>query len=322
MHRLAICLLLILIWACKNKKQAGANEEGFTYSEFSEAFKTASLPFQVSDTLLLNNKDTATIKAKAFSDFIPDSVKRKIFGKGAKVKYVPLWKVEVPKAERYFVVKASSGRTRAALLLTFNEKDEFAAVFPFLVPDADPSTRQVSGIDKSYSISRAVIQKRNNAPAAEGKDVYVYNNAAKDFTLIMTDPLDEKSVELVNPIDTLAKQHKLTGDFVKDKRNIVSVRDGRKVNFLTVFVHIEKGGDCTGEIKGDAEITSPTTAVYRQPGDPCVLQFSFASSSVKLTELEGCGSRRGLGCLFEGSFPKKKEAKPRSGKAKKGSAKK
>lgn len=314
-----LLLLSVLILACNSKKQVEEDDDNnFSYNRFSEGFKTASLPFHLADTALLNNKDTVTIKGKAFAALIPDSVVRKVFGKGAKVKYTPLRKIEVPKAERYFIVKATSGRSKAALLVVFNEKDEFGGVFPFLIPDKNSSTIQVSSIDKAYSISRAVTLKKANSIAAEGKDVYVYNKDGRNFTLIMTDLLDEKSVDVLNPIDTLSKHHKLAGDYVKNKRNIVSVRDGRRANLLTVFVHIEDDNDCTGEIKGDAQITSPTTAVYRQPGDPCVLQLSFGSSSVELTELEGCGSRRGLSCLFEGSFPKKKAPKAKTSKSKKG----
>lgn len=315
MQRLLLFILMSLFLACNSGETEEDDDSGFSYEKFSETFKTASLPFQLSDTLFLKNKDTATIRSIAFPAMIPDSITNKIFGKKAKIRYIPLWKVEVPKAERYFIVKAIAGQKKAALLLTFNEDDSLGAVFPFLVPDNDATTFQVSGIDKAYSVSRSVVKRIPNDVSAEGKDVFVYNKDAKQFTLIMTDPLDDKNLELINPIDTFPKTHKLAGDYVKNKKNIVSVRDGRKANLLTVFVHIEKGKDCTGEVKGDAEMTSPTTAVYRQAGDPCVLQLTFTKSTVQLAELEGCGSRRGLECLFEGSFPKKKPAKPK-GKSK------
>jgi hypothetical protein len=133
--------------------------------------------------------------------------------------------------------------------------------------------------------------------------------------------LDERNLALVNPIDTLSKTHKLAGDYVKDKRNIVSVRDGRRPNLLTVFVHIEKG-NCTGEIKGDAIISSPTEAIYRQTGDPCILKLNFTGSTVKLTEVEGCGSRRGQDCAFEGSFTRKKQSATKKTNSKKKTAKK
>ncbi|MGZ8551461.1 MAG: hypothetical protein ACXWV2_12395 [Chitinophagaceae bacterium] len=99
--------------------------------------------------------------------------------------------------------------------------------------------------------------------------------------------------------------------------NLVSFRDGRRNDRLSFFIHFEKNnGECTGELKGEAIIKSPTLAEYREGGDPCILQFRFTSSSVVVKELEGCGSRRGLRCSFDGTYPRKKDAKPKPVKGK------
>lgn len=309
--RIGFLIIVALIVGCGNNKKEQQEENNF--QDFAEKFKSATTPYQLSDTALINNKDTAQIRDKVFSDLVPDSTKNKLFGKKAGIKYVPLAKIEVPNAETYYIVKASAGTKKAALIFSFNKEKEFGAVFPFLVPDDEPATSQVSTIDKAYSISRSVFRKQPNDVIAEGKDVYVYNNDAKAFTLIMTDVLDESSVEVVNPIDTFPARQKWTGDYSKDKKNIVSVRDGRKANSLLVFIHFEKNkGQCTGELKGDAEITGENTAIYRQGGDPCVLQLTFSSNSVALKEMEGCGSRRGLECSFDGSFKRKKTEKDKT----------
>jgi hypothetical protein len=93
--------------------------------------------------------------------------------------------------------------------------------------------------------------------------------------------------------------------------NLVSVRDGRKPDRISFFIHVEKNnGDCSGELKGEAMLRAPGTAEYRQDGDPCVLKFIFSKSSVTLKEEGGCGSRRGLQCSFNGSFARKKFSKP------------
>lgn len=309
-------VVAFLLFACKSKKtEQQKAEPDFEYGQFSQMFRIASLPYQLTDTSLLYNKDTAIIRGTAFSDLIPDSIQTKVFGKGVRVKYVPLAKIENPKKETYFIVKGEGKGHKAALLLSFDKAHQFGATLPFLLPDDDATTTQVSTIDKAFSVSRSVLRKQPNDVIAEGKDVYVYSNDTRQFTLIMTDLLDDKNVELINPIDTLPKLQKQAGDYIKDKKNIVSIRDGRKPNLLTVFVHIEKGNnDCSGELKGDAEIISPTTAVYRQAGDPCVLQFSFGASSVTLKEIEGCGSHRGLECAFNGTFPRKKEPKIKTSK--------
>lgn len=304
MPRLTIFFLLLFFLACKNNKPVQDDTE-VTYEQFANSFKNATLPFQLSDTFLLKNKDTSVIGSGIFSSLLPDSTINNLFGKGVRVKYIPLWKIETNEGGHYFIIKTESNRKKLAYLFLFDKESQMIANFPFLLPDSNMATVQVSSIDKAYSISKTVFRKQPNEITAEGKDVFAYDETSKKFVLVMTDPLEEKNPELVNPIDTLSKSHKLTGDYSKDKRNIVSVRDGRKPNLLTVFVHIEKG-DCSGELKGDAAITSPTIAVYLQPGEPCVLQLNFTGSSVSLTELEGCGSRRGLGCLFEGSFTRKK----------------
>jgi hypothetical protein len=308
---IGILMISIIMVACGgNDKQGQQEEKSFEFQEFSDQFKALTTPYQLSDTALLNNKDTAQIRDKAFSDLIPDSVNNKLFGKKARVRYVPLGKIAVPDAETYYLVKAMTGSKRAALLVSFDKDHNFGAVFPFLVPDAESATSQVSTIDKAFSISRSVFRELPNDIIAEGKDVYVYNNDARDFTLIMTDILDDRSEDLINPIDTVPASEKWTGDYVKDKRNIVSVRNGRRPNTLLVFIHFEKNkGQCSGELKGDAEMAGPNTAVYRQGGDPCVLKLTFTNNSVKLSEIEGCGSRRGLECSFDGTFKRKKDDK-------------
>jgi hypothetical protein len=122
---------------------------------------------------------------------------------------------------------------------------------------------------------------------------------------------------VINPIDSFSRKHKFAGDYVKDKKNFVSVRDGRYPNQLQVFIHTDhNGGECTGELKGDVLITSSTTAIYRQGGDPCVLSFQFTPNSVILKEDQGCGSHRGVNCSFDGTFSRKKEGKTKAGKKK------
>ena len=184
------------------------------------------------------------------------------------------------------------------------------------MPDSDPGTFQSSAVDRAFSVTKLVSQRQ---PAAEGKDVFEYDANQKQFTLILTDPLNKKAGEVINPIDTLPRSHKFAGDYIRDKKNFISIRDGRYPNQLLVFIHIDKNeGGCTGELKGDLVMTSPTTAVYRQSGDPCVMSFRFSASALSIHEEEGCGSHRGLDCSFDGSYSKRKAAKPKSSKKSKG----
>jgi hypothetical protein len=154
---------------------------------------------------------------------------------------------------------------------------------------------------------------RRNADGSisDGKDVYGLNRETGKFMLIMTDALDDNVTELINPIDTFPRKYKYAADYGNGKLNLVSIRDGRKNDRLSFFVHFDKNsGACSGDLKGEAIIKSPVVAEYREGGDPCVLRFRFASSCVTVKEVEGCGSHRGLRCSFNGTFPRKKEPKP------------
>jgi len=308
MLRTGIVLIVFLCWACSNKKK---DESGFSYEKFSGLFPSEQTSYQLTDAELNNNKDTTAIRSPEFSNFITDSIKTKLFGKGARVRYIAMAKVKAPKNTSYYIVKASSGTKKAALLLPFTN-DQFDGAFSFLIPDSDPTTTQLSTIDKSNAIIKTVTQKKSNGDVAEGKDVYQYVPEAKQFTLLLTNPLNN-AAELINPLDTLSRKHRLAGDYLKDKKNFISIRDGRSSTELLLFVHIQKG-ECSGEIKGTLLLASSTRGVYRQSGDPCELNFQFAGNSISLKEGGGCGSRRGLDCSFDGTYTRKKETKPKSTK--------
>jgi hypothetical protein len=49
-----------------------------------------------------------------------------------------------------------------------------------------------------------------------------------------------------------------------------------------------------------------------------VLEFSFTPKSVTIRELEACGNHRGIKCVFDDTYPRKKEpSKPAAKSARK-----
>jgi hypothetical protein len=293
----------------------GGSEEGegkYSFEGLEKGFKEVSLPYQLTDTGLLKNKDTLSLRAVEFTSLISDSLKKIYFGK-AKVRYTPIVKLKVPDAETYLIVKASGGPKKAAILMVYDKDGNHTATFPFLTPDSNPATTQTSMIEKSFVITK-MVSKKEGSNVKDGKDVYSYDAASKTFSLIMTDPLEETNV-LINPIDTLSRSNKFSGDYFSGKNGLVSIRDGRTTKQLMAFVHFSKNeGECQGELKGELFFTSSTTAVYRIAGDPCIIQFSFKGSSVTLMEETGCGNKRGVDCLFDGTFTKKKVPAPKKRK--------
>jgi hypothetical protein len=304
-----IGLVFTFILSCKGKTTAENGEQLIDVSDFIEYFPPGKLPYEVNDTIFTAKlKDTSTIRYNEFSQFVSDSIRTTYFGK-ANPRINPLLRAFSGDEGTYLFARAITPEKKMVLLLTFNVNNEFTGSMPLLVQDASPTTRQVSGVDRRLSIYKNVIRRESDGTLMEGKEVYVHDPASSSFMLIMTDALDERSGDIINPIDTFQKKNKFSADYLRDKTNVVSIRDAGNGRFR-FFVHIDRNkGDCIGELKGEGKFTSANVGVYQQAGDPCSLQFNFTTSSVRITEIEACGNRRGVKCSFDGTYPRKKEAK-------------
>lgn len=307
---LAIIPFLILV-ACKGKPASLTDDQSVTPEEFIAFFPEMSLPYIVTDTasLFKKNNDSAIIGSKVFTQMVGDSILTRYFGAKARPRVYPVGKVQVRKGETYIFVKIIAPAKRGVYLLTFDKKDAFKAALPLLVLDNDPLTTQMADMDRRHTITTMRQRKKPDGTATYRKDVFVYNDLGQ-YTLILTESNEDQATapDVLNPLDTLPRRHKYAADYVKDKRNMVSIREGKNASNVRFFIHFEKDkGECKGELRGEANFTQPNVAVFRQSGDPCVLQFTFTATSVTLKELEGCGNYRDIRCFFEGSFPRKKE---------------
>lgn len=308
---ISILLLSAVLFPCcgKKKKTVTAGQDPVDISDFISYFNPLALPWQLNDSVLVKKeKDTLIIKEAVFTRFVPDSVLRKMYTKNTKVKIYPLGRVDAG-PETYLFAKTVGANKYALLILAYDKNQEFLASVLFARP-ASGTLMQTVSMDRKFTLTRAMIRRNKDGTMSEGKDVYVLNAELKEFMLIMTEALDDKMTELINPIDTLPGKHKFAADYSNANMNLVSIRDGRRTGRLSFFIHFEKNnGECTGELKGEAVLRSATMAEYQQDGDPCVLQFIFSKSAVTLKEVQGCGSRRGLQCTFDGNYPRKRATK-------------
>ena len=304
---LVFLLFTLLLVNCKSKKTSLQDEEdSVEVTDFIDFFPETALPVRIGDTTL-NRKtsDSLLIGYKIFTQFIPDSILAKDFGKGIKPKLYPLGKTMEKGKEIYLFIKAVSGAKRVGYLACFNQDEEYLAALPIVRVGFDRSTSAYGLLDNKFQIT-TYRERKAGTEFHFKRNVYIFNNSAGSFTLIMTEPNEEIIENIINPIDTFQLKHKFSGDYVKDKRNFISVRDGKKANELLFFVHFEKdNGNCVGELKGTIRVISKTLAQYQEPGNPCALEFNFATSSLSLVETGGCGSYRDIKCFFEGRYPKK-----------------
>lgn len=315
-----ILLLVFLIVNCRNKKHKLADDDSVAITDFVDFFDEIKLPFFLNDSILLRKEtDSASIGFKIFTQFVPDSVLSNQFASGVKPSIYPLGKVVIKKFETYLFLKAITPSKKVGYIIALDNDNKFIAAMPLVIADKDPSTLRTGGMDEKYTVTETVQKKAPDGQLSESKNVYILNSEAKAFSLIMTDQgVAEEEQDIINPIDTFPKKNIHSGDYIKDKRNFISIRDGKIPSALLFFIHFEKdNGECKGELKGEANLHGTKTAIYRANDNPCVLDFTFKANAVSVKELEACGSNRDIKCFFEGSYVKRKDPKARAN-AKKG----
>jgi len=313
-----VFFIAVLFFSCSHKKTATSSDEIENAHDFITFFPPLPLPFQFTDTLFRHHERDSLISYKTVEKFIPDSVFSLHFGKGVRPKIYTVGKIVVKKNETYLFVKAIGTAKKIIYIICFDKDDKFVASLPLINSEGDPSVNWVAGMDNKYTISTTRQHKSTNGQLFYRRWVYVFNDAGT-FTLILTESNESrpKNFEIINPIDTLSHKHKFTGDYVQDKRNFISVRDGKNSSYVIIFVHFEKDdGECKGELKGEAKFISSSAARYKGNGDPCIVDFSFGDNTVRMREVEGCGNHRDIKCFFDGLYVKKKEAKPKPAKKK------
>lgn len=302
---------MLLFSQCQEKKKIIlSGETPVPTSDFLTFFTPFTLPHAIADSVFAQKlKDSLRISIPVLRAIVPDSTFENEFGKKGKPQLFALGKVEVPDAETYVFIRAILRDKHCVWVLAFDAKNNFRAAISLLAPAANRQLQQSLVMDRKFLLSQLQFRKNPDGSLSEGKRVYVLNEAAGQFMLIMTEALEDKVNELINPIDTLPVTQRHAADYSSGKMNLVSIRDGRKTDRMTFFIHFEKkDGSCTGELKGEAFWKTANKAEYRQAGDPCVLQFYFTSGTVRLQE-QNCGSRRNAGCLFDGSFVRKKSVR-------------
>jgi len=317
---LFILLSAGIFLCCKNKKPSLQDDDSVAIEDFIEFFPEITLPFKLSDSSLLKKPgDTAVIGYKTFTAFIPDSVLQKDFGKSGQPVLYSLGRTKEKGRETYLLTKAIQGKKSVAYLVCLDKENNFLNSFRLVRSGFDNYSSAYGVLDKKFQITTYQETKNATGETWYKRNVYVYNSAANAYTLILTEPNQDMIENIINPIDTLPKKNKFSGEYVKDKQNFISIRDGKNPAEILFFVHFEKETDgCIGELKGTARLISPTKAHYKENGNPCTLEFTFTgTTTVAMKEIEGCGSYRDIKCFFEGRFSKKKEIKPKPAKKKK-----
>ena len=298
-----ICALTILFFSCKNSNK----NKPLTAADFLKFYTTINLPANVSDSGLENFGDTATINTSVFTEFIPDSALQNVLSANVSKYTIHPAGIIHFKTIDYLVTKFTSGKTIKLVVFVLDEKHHYKNSLLLL------DNQNNDGYRYSVSVTNEptfIIRKEKTGPDNKilySRNGYAFNESANNFAEVMNDTNEEKAKDIINPIDTLGEFNKFSGDYITDKKDFISVRDGRNSHTYIFFIHFEKNkAACVGELKGEMRLVNETNAVYQESGDPCVINFKFSSNSIKVKEEGNCGNYRGINCPFDFTFKKKK----------------
>lgn len=312
MRKLAIFLFICsFISACHNTPASLSGTEHVDVKDFMAAFKEITLPYRFMDSNFTKAADTTTISFTVFSEFVPDSVLRLITGKNPEWTSIhPIGKFD-KEGERYLFACFIQNKRKFLQTFVFNTKSNKYLSHLELLRQGDKNdnyTRSVSiTSEPTFIINREKINKQNEL--AYTRNGYAYNDKAQGFIAVLNDTNeDEKRLnEIINPIDTFSAKSKLSGDYMRNKKNFISVRDGSSTSKYLFFIHFEKKDNCIGELKGEMTMRDATHGYYKQSGDPCVIDFTFGTKNITVKEQGNCGNHRGIKCFFDDTYRKKKQ---------------
>ncbi|MBR2647997.1 MAG: hypothetical protein IKD55_04100 [Sediminibacterium sp.] len=307
-------LLLLILGGCKEKKIDFSGDVPVKEKDFIAAFKPLPLPYSLLDTNINSSADSLSMGIKVLQQFIPDSAFTIILGKNRKVTIKPVGKIKKEK-ENYLLTLISTKSESKLVVFVLDAKSKFLGVKELM-----SSKDREDGYQHAVSINKEptfilVKEKTIKETTLFTRTGWVYNNAGFFMVVITDSNEDPKKQQIINPIDTLPRKNKWSGDYIKDKKSYVSIRDGKDLNSYTFFIHFEKNeGACIGELKGTMKVKSATTAIYTANADPCIIDFNFEGSEVTVKEQGSCGNHRGIKCFFNDSFQKKREPKQKTSK--------
>lgn len=305
---LIIFLSTIIVYSCSNDPIDLSGKTTVKEKDFLGAFKPLTLPFSISDTNIDAKADTILIGKEVFKQFYPDSAFSSFMGKTKVYTIQPIGLIEKEKEKYLLLLIKENKRKKRLVVLVTNEKNQFLASKELLNNFEGFEYHRSLSINKepTFLISREKMGKANDLLFT--RSGWVYNDAGFFMVVINDSNEDPTKTAVINPLDTLPKLNQYSGDYLKDKNNYVSIRDGKDKNTYQFFILFEKSnGGCKGELKGEFRLIKPAEGIYSKNGDPCLIDFIFSANQLKIKEQGSCGNHRGIKCYFDDRYTKKRE---------------
>jgi hypothetical protein len=302
---------LALIGCAETKTDLSGNTP-LKINDFNAAFKNIDLPIRINDTNLVAFTDTVEIGRKALAQFLPDSVVDAIAPKLLKnASIFTVGKIE-KETEYYLLLNNKDAKKQTVSVITFSKKNVFLGYQILTQFDLTQKGSQFYGKTLLINKEPTFLIEENKLDPEQGltheKKGWAYTE--QGFRLIYLDAnIKPAQKAIINPIDTLPTLNIYSGDYARDKKNFISLRDFGDANKYQFFLHFEKKeGSCVGELKGLLNFNK-NQATYSEKGDPCTIQFTITGNIIKIKEDGNCGNHRNMTCYFNDSYDKKRKPK-------------
>jgi hypothetical protein len=309
MQKLLVLFLFATMLGCSNKAVDLSGESTIKPSDYITAFKPIKGNYTFSDTDFIKKADTLKIGIKALQQFLPDSTIFQMVKNQKKESIYPAGLIE-KETEKYFILLVKNNKKAKLFVYVTDQKFNYLGFKELLSnEDKDAYTHYVSiNKEPTFVVSKETYTKENELKFSRSGWIF---NAGAGFMIVVNDSNETPQNNVViNPLDTLPRLAKLSGDYSRNEKNYISIRDGKDAKTYLFFIHFEKNNaDCIGELKGTFTLTNPTAGQFTQNGDPCIIDFSFSGSTVRVKEQGTCGNHRGIKCFFDDSFTRKKTPK-------------
>ncbi len=307
-----LLLALMFFWSCKNAEADLSGNEKISAENFLKAFPGIILPVIVADTALKNFEDSIVISKTVFTQFINDTALKKFIADPTKTIIHPAGGIHT-KEKDFLLATFTSGNKINLGVFVLDDKHKFLSSFLLTTNEKDGYKHSVSITEEPTFILKR--EKFINSISYYSRNGFAYSASTNSFAKVLSDSNEDtaRTNEVINPIDTLTATNKFSGDYIADKNNFISVRDGKNATSYAFFIHFEKNANnCTGELKGSMSLTDEKNAVFTESGDPCVIHFKFTANSIIIKEENNCGNHRGITCPFDFTFKKKKQEKKKT----------
>jgi hypothetical protein len=310
MRYLSNLLILLALIGCAETKTDLSGNTPLKINDFNAAFKNIDLPIRINDTNLVAFTDTIKIGRKALAQFLPDSVVDAIAPKLVKNSSIfTVGKIE-KETEYYLLLNNKDAKKQTVSVIAFSKKNVFLGYQILTQFDLTQKGSQFYGKTLLINKEPTFLIEENKLDPEQGltheKKGWAYTE--QGFRLIYLDAnVKPEQKAILNPIDTLPTLNTYSGDYARDKKNFISLRDFGNANKYQFFLHFEKKeGTCVGELKGLLNFNK-NQATYSEKGDPCTIQFTITGNIIKIKEDGNCGNHRNMTCYFNDSYDKKRK---------------